>query len=98
MTTFGAAAIAIAKRITRASHVQSAPQIPGGHRAVRSPPLSTIDDLLGCGQCLHSEHSLKSLTNSVVRARQDIHSAEPKDQQHLDAPTADAANIRELAD
>jgi hypothetical protein len=87
--------------------VAGAPHIPAGDRAPGAPFFRTLFHLGGFGEVGGSdfvgwfelaEGEGEAFADAVVGDRQDIGTAEAEDEEHLDGPAADAADLGQVLD
>ena len=90
-----------------ASEVAGAPEVPAGDGAPGTPLFAAAQDLAGGGE--HggveglalweaSEGEGESFADTVVGDGEDVGAAEAEDEEHLDGPDADAADLGEAFD
>ncbi len=90
-----------------ASEVAGAPEVPAGDGAPGTPLFAAAEDLTGGGE--HggveglalweaSEGEGESFADTVVGDGEDVGAAEAEDEEHLDGPDADAADLGEAFD
>src|SRR5579884_1274033 len=85
--------------------IDGAPHVPARYGAPGSPALGITCKFIGRGQQNFvavllplAEGERKSVTDAVISNRQHIGPAQAENQQHVDGPHPDAANLRQLLD
>ncbi len=72
--------------------IQRSPEIPGGHRTVRTPFFTELHELFWSGEFSSTESFRETFAHSVIVNGPDIRPAQIEKKKHLDRPSADSTH------